>query len=92
MAHKRDALLADVEELTLPYDPLECEHTYYLYTVLVPESCAGEKRDRIIENMDKEYGVKCIVANRAVLSGSQGITRPHRRTTSPPVPNKSAHA
>ena len=64
LAHKRNELLAGVEELTLPLEPPECKHTYYLYTVLVPENWAGEKRNQVIETMDRQYGIKCIVANR----------------------------
>ncbi len=62
VAH-RNELLAGLEELTLPYEPEDCWHTYYLYTCLVPEDWAGEKRDRIIQIMSEDYGVGVVVAN-----------------------------
>jgi|LSQX01.2.fsa_nt_gb dTDP-4-amino-4,6-dideoxygalactose transaminase len=63
VAYERNELLAGVEELTLPYEPADCWHTYYLYTCLVPEAWAGAKRDRIIAVMADDYGVGCVVAN-----------------------------
>ena len=63
VALERHALLEGIPEITLPYEPPECRHTYYLYTCLVPEEWAGEKRDRLMSIMQEEYGVGCVVAN-----------------------------
>jgi dTDP-4-amino-4,6-dideoxygalactose transaminase len=63
VAHERQKLLEGVPELTLPYEPPDCWHTFYLYTCLVPEDWAGEKRDRLMEMLSEEYGVGCCVAN-----------------------------
>ncbi len=63
VAAERDELLAGLEEITVPYCPEDRWHTYYLYTCLVPEAWAGEKRDRVREIMDEEYGISCVVAN-----------------------------
>ena len=63
VAHERHKLLEGVPELTLPYEPPDCWHTFYLYTCLVPKDWAGEKRDRLLGIMAEEYGVGCLVAN-----------------------------
>ncbi len=63
VARHRNALLAGLEEITLPFEPPDCYHSFYLYTCLVPESWAGEKRDRLIRTMGEKYGVGCVVAN-----------------------------
>ncbi|NLO07502.1 MAG: DegT/DnrJ/EryC1/StrS family aminotransferase [candidate division WS1 bacterium] len=63
VGHERNELLAGIPEIELPYVPGECWHTYYLYTCLVPEEWAGEKRDRILQLMREDYGVPCVVAN-----------------------------
>lgn len=64
LASERNAMLADLEGIVLPFEPPDRKHTYYLYTVMVPEAWAGEKRDKIIEIMEHKFGIKCIVANR----------------------------
>lgn len=63
VAIERNRMLEGVEGLTLPHEPPDCWHTYYLYTCLVPEEWAGEKRDRLIEIMRDKYKVGCVVAN-----------------------------
>jgi len=63
LAHQRHKLLEGVPELTLPYEPPDCWHSFYLYTCLVPEDWAGEKRGRMMEIMKEEYGVGCTIAN-----------------------------
>lgn len=63
LAHARNEMLADVAELTLPFEPKDCLHTYYLYTCLVCREWAGEKRDRLMKMMDELYGVRLLIAN-----------------------------
>jgi dTDP-4-amino-4,6-dideoxygalactose transaminase len=63
LAKQRDEFLAGLEGITLPYEPPDCTHSYYMYTCLVPKDWAGEKRDRLIERMTEEYGAGCVVAN-----------------------------
>lgn len=75
VAYERNELLADVEELTLPYEPPDCWHTYYLYTCLVPEDWAGEKRDRIIALMAQDYNVGCVVANPPCYQSNPFLAR-----------------
>ena len=69
-AKQRDELLRGIPELTLPYEPPGYEHTYYLYTMLVPRAWAGAKRDRLMHIMNEEHGVGCGVYNRAVYADS----------------------
>ena len=68
IAQERTALLKDVEGLTLPVEPADCCHSYYLYTCMVPREWAGEKRDRLLALLQAEYGVSCVVANPPVHS------------------------
>jgi len=63
LAHRRHALLEGIPELTLPFEPADCEHSFYLYTCLVGEAWAGEKRDALMNMVDEEFGVKYVVAN-----------------------------
>ena len=62
-AHERTAMLQGIPEVTLPYEPPDCEHSFYLYTCLVPKAWAGEKRDRLCAMLAEEFGIGCIVAN-----------------------------
>ncbi len=66
VAALRTEMLDGVPGLTLPYEPEGCVHSYYLYTCLVPEEWAGEKRDRLLQMLRDEYQVRCVVANRPV--------------------------
>jgi len=63
LAQARSELLAGCPGLTLPYEPPDCEHTYYLYTLLVPREWAERKRDRLMALLREEYGVDTVVAN-----------------------------
>ena len=87
LAHQRHELLEGVPELTLPYEPPDCEHSFYLYTCLVPEEWAGEKRDAVMKMMDEEFGVKCVVANPPVYTYRK-ILREHTPGQSLPASEK----
>ncbi len=63
LAINRHAMLGDIEEIGLPIEPKDRKHTYYLYTVLLKKEWAGEKRDAVMQTMEEEFGIKCIVAN-----------------------------
>jgi len=63
LARQRSRLLEGVPGLTLPFEPPGYEHTFYLYTLLVPREWAGAKRDRLMAMLDQDYGVGCTVAN-----------------------------
>jgi perosamine synthetase len=75
LAHKRTEMLAEVPELTLPYEPPECDHTFYLYTCLVPKDWAGEKRDELIRIMREDYNIGCCIANPPVHNSSDFLRR-----------------
>ncbi|UCH34125.1 MAG: DegT/DnrJ/EryC1/StrS family aminotransferase [Armatimonadota bacterium] len=66
VARARSEMLHGCPGLTLPYEPDGYEHTYYLYTILVPREWAGGKRDRLLTMLADEYGVNCVVANPPV--------------------------
>jgi len=63
IAHARHKMLEGVPEIILPYEPPDCEHSFYLYTCLVPKDWAGAKRDRLSAIMKDEYGVSLCIAN-----------------------------
>jgi dTDP-4-amino-4,6-dideoxygalactose transaminase len=73
LARQRSRLLAGVPGLTLPFEPPECDHTFYLYTLLVPREWAGEKRDQLMKIMGEDYGVGCVVANPPTYLGHPWI-------------------
>ena len=71
VAAERDGLLAGLDPIELPYVPEDCWHSYYLYTCLVPEEWAGEKRDRLLQIMREEFDVPCVVANPPCYHSNQ---------------------
>ncbi len=66
LAHRRHDMLSGLKEIAVPYEPPDCEHSFYLYTCLVCKEWAGEKRDALMKMMDEEFRIKCLVANRPV--------------------------
>jgi len=68
LAKARDEMLAGLEELITPYEPQDCKHSYYLYTLLVQQAWAGKKRDRLMSILREDFGVNTIVANPPVHS------------------------
>jgi perosamine synthetase len=66
VAQQRNELLGGIPGLELPYEPPECEHTYYLYTLLVPKEWAGHTRNRILQILREQYEVDTCVANPPV--------------------------
>ena len=63
LARKRSRLLEGAPGLTLPYEPPGYNHTYYLYTMLVPCEWAGRKRDGVVRILREKYRIGCIIAN-----------------------------
>ena len=47
LALRRNDLLAGIRNVTLPPEPPDCKHSYYVYTCLVSAEWAGEKRDAL---------------------------------------------
>ncbi|TRZ96036.1 DegT/DnrJ/EryC1/StrS family aminotransferase [bacterium] len=62
-AHRRSRLLEGVAELILPYEPEDCEHLYYAYSILVKPEWAGDVRDKIISIIRERFGIVCSVSN-----------------------------
>ena len=84
LARLRDEMLADVAELTTPFEPDDCVHSYYLYTCLVSPDWSGARRDTIMKMMDEEFGVRCVIANKPVYL-SRTILRNHTPGQSLPL-------
>lgn len=63
VAKARNEMLKDIPELSLPYEAPEVKHTYYLYTILVPEDWAGIRRDQLMRILWEDYKVSSVVAN-----------------------------
>jgi len=74
-ARERLDLLQGIPELTLPYEPPECDHTFYLFTCTVPKEWAGEKRDQLMQLLLDDYGIGAMVCNPPVWEGSPFIQR-----------------
>ena len=84
LGHRRHEFLAEVPELTLPHEPPDRLHTFYLYTCLVCEEWGGAKRDRLMRMMAEEFGFHCLVANRPVYQDRR-IMREHTAGQSLPL-------
>jgi dTDP-4-amino-4,6-dideoxygalactose transaminase len=63
LARERTTLLEDVPSLTLPREPKGYKHLYYRYSILAPREWRGSRRDRLINILESEFGVGCIVAD-----------------------------
>ncbi len=74
-ARQRLALLEGVPELTLPYEPPECEHTFYLFTCMVPREWAGPRRDQLMKMLLDDYGVGTMVCNPPVWEANALLRR-----------------
>ena len=55
--------LEPVAELAKPWEPPECVHIYYGYTVMVPPDWAGPWRDRLCAILKDDFGVGTVVMN-----------------------------
>ncbi len=69
LAKARTAMLAGVPEIITPHEPADCEHSYYLYTCLVPEAWAGARRDRLMQMLQDDFAIGSVIANRPVYLG-----------------------
>ena len=84
VAVERNAFLEGVPHLVLPCQADYGGHSFYLYTLMVEENWAGEKRDKLLAVLADEYGVATIVANPP-LSQVEGILAETTRGQSTPV-------
>ena len=87
LAQARNEMLDGLEVITLPYEPADCEHSYYLYTCLVPKEWAGEKRNLLTKIMGEDHGVGCVVANPPVYE-SVPYLREHTKGQDLPLSNE----
>ena len=76
LAAARTEMLKGLREITTPTEPADCVHSYYLYTCLVPEGWAGEQRNRLLDLLREEFGVRCVIANRPVYL-DRAVLREH---------------
>ena len=60
LAYYLNELLADVEGITTPYEIPDVKHVYHLYNTLVDEKVLGMTRDKFIEVLWEEEGIKAI--------------------------------
>jgi dTDP-4-amino-4,6-dideoxygalactose transaminase len=63
-AYRRNTLLAGIPEIVLPYEPPGYRHLYYVYPLLVQPAWQGEKRDRLLTILEKQYGIVCSITNK----------------------------
>jgi perosamine synthetase len=62
-ARRLTAKLQPVPEITTPWEPPDCGHVYYGYTVMVPTDWAGPRRDKLCALLKDEFGVGTVVMN-----------------------------
>lgn len=75
LAKQRTELLQHIPELTLPTAPPGYGHAYYVYTIMVAPSWAGEKRDRLIQILEQEYKIGCSIANAPTYTQNRLIQK-----------------
>lgn len=83
-ARQRSEILRDIPELTLPYEPLDCGHTYYLYPILVPREWAGEKRNHLMKMLEEDYEVGSMDADAGMYKVRR-IVREHTAGQNVPI-------
>jgi len=89
LAKARDEMLAGLPELELPFEPADCENSYYLYTCLVKPEWAGEKRDQLMKMLADDYNIGCVVANPPVYFSRKDLAA---RTAGQSTPRSEATA
>jgi dTDP-4-amino-4,6-dideoxygalactose transaminase len=68
IAAARTEKLSDWQEISLPIEPENYYHVYYVYPILVHQELAGAGRDQIMKIMQEESGIICSVTNQTVYS------------------------
>jgi len=85
-ANQRLELLEGIPEILLPYQPDGSDHTFYLFTLLVPPEWAGGKRDKLCQILREEYLVGTMVANPPVWESQPYIyAQTHQQIDTLPV-------
>ncbi|MFH0965553.1 MAG: DegT/DnrJ/EryC1/StrS family aminotransferase [Planctomycetota bacterium] len=51
--------LAEVEEVTCPYEPEGYKHVYHLYTLLYEADKVGAPKDDFLRSLVEDYGIQC---------------------------------
>ena len=51
--------LADVAEITTPYEPAECRHVFHLYNIQFESGQLGVGKAALLQPLVEEYGVRC---------------------------------
>ena len=88
-ARERSVMLDGVPELTLPVEPPGYDHTFYLYTLLLPPEWAGDRRDRLVKLLDEGFGIGCAIANPPVYRDHAWL---RERTAGQSLPRSEALA
>jgi dTDP-4-amino-4,6-dideoxygalactose transaminase len=70
----RNRLLANSDQLSLPTEPEDFRHVYYLYSVRIREG-GRRRRDRLLANLRDDYGIGAVVGNPPTYSKNPWIKR-----------------
>jgi perosamine synthetase len=84
LAQARTRMLEGLAEVTPPYEPQDCQNSYYLYTCLVPEAWAGAKRDQLMQMLQDDFAIGCVVANQPAYL-SRKILAEHTKGQRTPI-------
>ncbi|MFE7497567.1 DegT/DnrJ/EryC1/StrS family aminotransferase [Streptomyces albidoflavus] len=63
LAYERNEMLRDVPRLSLPSEPEGYRHLFYRYSLLIAPDLRGTGRDNLIDILESQHGVGCIVAD-----------------------------
>jgi perosamine synthetase len=83
-ALQRSELLRGIPELTLPYEPPDSVHAYYLYAILVPPEWAGERRNHLMRILEEDHNVGSMDADAGMYK-ARGLVRKHTAGQEVPV-------
>lgn len=74
-ADARNKAFSQIEGLTIQMDTPYSESSYYLYTLVLPQSFTKEDRDKLRTILDTEYGIGTSVGNAPTHKSNKLIAR-----------------
>ncbi len=63
LAAARNEAFSHLDGLVIQKDTIYSESSYYLYTMILPETFSAAKRDALRKILDEEYGIGTVVGN-----------------------------
>lgn len=63
LAAARNQAFSSIEGLSIQADTAYSQNSYYLYTMVLPPGFTAERRDKLMEELDRQYQIGTVVGN-----------------------------